>query len=128
MFLFNPYRSARPLTEENQIADTYLCLFFNRLLLSISPFVKELKLSKNNFSYHRNRISKSSRPVPTVSHWGPPPQEKLTPMVFILMILANKYNSHTFLCSFQFIHIGIDIFSSFYITTKPHKSVGTVSR
>lgn len=49
-------------------------------------------------------------------------------MVFILMILANKYNSHTFLCSFQFVHIGIDIFSSFYITTKPHQSVGTVSR
>lgn len=90
IFLFNPYRSNRPITEENHPDDTYLCLFLNRPLLSIPCFTKKLKLYKNNFRHHRSSCSKSPSPVPTVSHWVPPAQKELTPVVFIQMV-SGKY-------------------------------------
>lgn len=90
IFLFNPYRSTQPLTEGNYLMDTYLYLFFSKLLLSeISSFINKLKCHKNSFSSHRCGFSKSSSPIATVSYWAPPPQEELTPKVFALMIFGK---------------------------------------
>lgn len=90
IFLFNPYRSTWPLTEGNYLVDTYLYVFSGKLLLSeISSFINKLNRHKNNFSYHRCRFSKSSGPKPIVGYQAPPPQEELTPKVFILMIFGK---------------------------------------